>query len=574
MRRASQTHHVCIRLCGFNIAILIGVLTYVFRRPTAALQLRAANASATGSSTRALAHLGGHFVTVLIIAILVLYTLLVGASASVVRACIMGALVVIALDAERVSWAFNALAIAALVMMLFNPYVVWDIGFQLSFLATLGLLLYAPRLQDRMEGWLEKRTDRGRARQMVEFFKDAFIVTLAAFVVTTPLIILYFHRVSLIGFLTNFLILPVQPPIMVLGGAATLLQMLANALREIPVVGLVIGALAQAVAWAAFIFLQYTILVVQATAAVPFGSFEVARIDAPLVILFYALLFGVTALGVRRAASLLVSRVWIPIALFAFVTVFIWTATQAANDPRTRVTFLAASAGDATFVRTANDRRILINGTNEPGTLLSFLGSELLPWDRRLDVVIATHLDDDNLASLNAVLERYSVGQVLEPPAPSRPGVSYEKWRALTSENKISDTAAVQGTALRVGDAMLDVIYPDIGTDTSVAAVRLQTNGKTFLFAPALREMDRKTMLEHGVLFDTDVAVLPNEVETEFIERTAPETVILFVGRRRQDKPSAETLKLLEGVMVLRTDERGTITYNLDVEQVRVQSEK
>jgi beta-lactamase superfamily II metal-dependent hydrolase len=53
----------------------------------------------------------------------------------------------------------------------------------------------------------------------------------------------------------------------------------------------------------------------------------------------------------------------------------------------------------------------------------------------------------------------------------------------------------------------------------------------------------------------------PNKIEKEVLERVTPETVILFVGRRPDEKPRAQTLKLLEEVMVLRTDERGTITY-------------
>lgn len=569
----TNTAHI-IAISGFNIAVLIGVLTYVLRRPSYVLQARAINAPTTGLITRAFAFLTGHLTTVLIITILILYTLLVGASASVVRACIMGSLVVVALDAGRTSWAFNALAIAAFVMTLLNPYVLWDVGFQLSFLATLGLLIYAPRLQNRIEGWLKKRVDDARARQIVEFFKDALIVTLAAFVVTAPLIIVYFHRVSLIGFLTNFLVLPVQPAIMVLGGAATLLQMAATWLASVPLVGMIFGALAQATAWGAYVCLQYTILVVQATAAVPFGSFEVTRIDAPFVIAFYAALFVGTRLGVKRATGLFLSRVWIAIALLALITMFVWTTALASGDPRTRVTFLDASAGDATFIRTANDQRILINGTNEPGTLLSFLGTELPPWDRRLDVIIVTHLDNENLASLNAVLERYNVAQIVEPTQPARPGVSYPKWRDLIQKKQSDVIPALQGTKLRAGEATFEIVYPSADMDTSYVALQMFANGHSFLFAPVLRKSDRDILTAQAVLSNAEFAILPSEFETALTEQLQPATVILFVGKSARDKPSAETLAILENSALLRTDERGTIRYFLDGENVKVESEK
>lgn len=569
----TNTAHI-IAISGFNIAVLIGVLAFVFRRPAISMQARVMTNPTSSPLARFFALLTQHLVAILIILFLVLYTLLVGASPSVVRACIMGGLVVIALEFGRTSYAFNALAISVFIMTLLNPYVLWDVGFQLSFLATLGLLIYAPRLQTYIEGWLKKRVSDERARHIVEFFKDALIVTAAAFFVTAPLIIVYFHRVSIIGFLTNFLILPVQPAIMILGGAATLLQMLGNALSAIPFVGLVIGALAQMIAWATYIFLQYTILVVQATAAIPFGSFEVTNVGAPLVILFYAAIFVATRLGIKRATGLFVARVWVSIALLALVTMFVWTTALASPDARTRITFIAASEGDATFIRTNRDERILINGTGDPSAVLSFLGTQLPPWDRRIDLVIATHLDDDNLSSLNAVLERFNVGHILEPNAPARFGVSYPKWRGLIEKNQIPATAAERGTTVRAGDAQFEVLYPDVEADASIAALRLLVDGKTFLFAPALRKMDREKMLSDDALSPADVSVLPNEFEKEWLERITPSTVILFVGKNPRDKPSEETLKLLEGVTLLRTDERGTIRFILDGEKVQVQAEK
>lgn len=569
----TNTAHI-IAISGFNIAVLIGVLTHVFRTPATILQARLVTRSANGVFGNLLAALSQNLVTVLIVMCLILYTLLVGAQPSVVRACIMGSLVVIALQLGRQSWAFNALAISAFLMSLLNPYVLWDVGFQLSFLATLGLLIYAPRMHNRIAGWLKTRVSDARARHILEFLQDAFIVTAAAFFVTAPLIIVYFHRVSIVGFLTNFLILPIQPAIMIFGGAAALLQVLANSLRDVLYLDIVIGALAQVIAWGAYVCLQYSILVVQATAAIPFGSFDVARVDAPLIVLFYALIFVGTRLGVKRATGMFLSRVWVAIALLAVITIFVWTTALAAPDPRTRITFIAASQGDATFIRTARDERILINGTGEPSVVLSFLGAQLPPWDRRLDMVMATHLDDDNMSSLNAVLERYTIGQIVEPLAPTRPGVSYAKWRALVEQKQSAVIPALQGTVLRASDSNFEFIYPPGDADAVTAALQLQTQGQNILFAPSLRTTDRAALLKLDAQFDFDVAVLPNQVESEWVTQFKPETVILFVGKSARDKPTPETLHALEGIALLRTDERGNIEMILDGETVKLQTLK
>jgi beta-lactamase superfamily II metal-dependent hydrolase len=278
------------------------------------------------------------------------------------------------------------------------------------------------------------------------------------------------------------------------------------------------------------------------------------------------------------------------LATLVVATVFVRTSAAAAPDPRTRVSFLASGEGDATFIRTGEDYRILINGTGEPNTLLSFLGEQLPPWDRRLDLVVATHLDNDNLSSLNAVLERYNVGQVVEPPAPARPGVSYEKWRELIETQKFSSHIAEEGTVVRAGEAIIEVVHGDgrrttgdgdgmddgrrATVDGSKLILRLTTRGQTFLLAPALDKEERQALLESDADLDADVAVLPNEIEEGWVERVTPDMVVLFVGRRPQDKPTEETVKLLEGVTVLRTDERGTVQYALDGDRVTVQAQK
>jgi beta-lactamase superfamily II metal-dependent hydrolase len=89
-----------------------------------------------------------------------------------------------------------------------------------------------------------------------------------------------------------------------------------------------------------------------------------------------------------------------------------------------------------------------------------------------------------------------------------------------------------------------------------------------------LVNVERKELLESRAELEGDVAVLPNELEEGWMEQVTPDAVILFVGRKPDDRPTEETLKVLEGVMVLRTDERGTITYFLDGDNAVVRAER
>lgn len=139
---------------------------------------------------------------------------MVGASASVLRAAIMGAMSVVARYLNRQNDALNALSAAALLMLFLNPFTLLDMGFQLSFLATLGLILYVTPLSTWFESAFARILPNERAKQIVNVLNDSFIVTLAAQITSTPLIVFAFHRLSLVGLLTNLIVLPAHAAVM------------------------------------------------------------------------------------------------------------------------------------------------------------------------------------------------------------------------------------------------------------------------------------------------------------------------------------------------------------------------
>ena len=114
---------VIIAISGFNITLLAGLFAAIFSR---LLRRRQA--------------------TLAVIAGIILHTVLVGANAAVVRAALMSILYVVAIHNRRQSDALTSLIAAAVVMTLLNPHTLWDVGFQLSFAATLGLILIVPPL--------------------------------------------------------------------------------------------------------------------------------------------------------------------------------------------------------------------------------------------------------------------------------------------------------------------------------------------------------------------------------------------------------------------------------------------
>ncbi|MFQ5594625.1 MAG: ComEC/Rec2 family competence protein, partial [Anaerolineae bacterium] len=313
----TNTTHI-IAISGFNITILAGIFALIAGRL-----------------------LGRRRATPAVVAGIVLYTILVGASAAVVRAALMGILYVIAIHYGRQSDALNSLVAAAVAMTLLNPYTPWDVGFQLSFAATLGLILIVPPLADAFERGLARFIDQDRARTTAQLLNEALIVTLAAQVATIPIMVYYFHKVSAVGLLANFLILPVQPAVMILGGIATL-------------AGLIALPVGQVLAWAALPFPLYTIRVVEQMARLPYASVDVGRVSQGWAWGYYALLAGVVFVAQqdpdeRRALWRAVTDRLPTKAVLAgllLVTTVAWMGAAATPDGRLHVVFFDIGQGD------------------------------------------------------------------------------------------------------------------------------------------------------------------------------------------------------------------------------------
>jgi len=201
----------------------------------------------------------------LALATITLFVLMTGAAASVVRAAIMGILVLLAQQVGRLYSIRNALIFAGAVMVYLNPKVlVFDLGFQLSFGATLGLIYILPILQ----AWLEPKeedsllaqiTGKKKFVESMGSLKSILIATLAAQIAVLPLLVINFGQLSLIAPLANLLILPFIPMTMLLGFLGAL-------------GGLIFLPLGQIFGWITWLFLTYEIKIIELLARLPLAA--------------------------------------------------------------------------------------------------------------------------------------------------------------------------------------------------------------------------------------------------------------------------------------------------------------
>ncbi|MBT3391447.1 MAG: DUF4131 domain-containing protein, partial [Chloroflexi bacterium] len=410
------TSHV-IAISGFNITIIAALFASFFGRifnPR-----KAAFAAATG---------------------IALYTILVGADAAVLRAALMGGISLFARQVGRRQHGLNTLAFIAAVMALLNPHVLWDIGFQLSFAATLGLVLYADPFSQTFTQRAARLMPQTTAQKLAGPVGEYILFTLAAQLTTLPIMAYHFGRISLSAFITNPVILPVQAPIMTIGGLALILG----------TTWLPLGKLTAPLAWP---FVLFTIRVVEYFGEFRGGVLLLGDFGLLWAILFYALLFGLTW-GWSKFPKWMPAFKPIPvIAALGIFTAITWRAALSAPDGLLHITLLDVGSGDALLIQTHTGRYILIDGGPSASLLSNALGRRLPPFHRELDWLIVASPTTEQIAALPRALERYPPRSVLWA-GPESPNRSADYLRETLTALEIPITLAAPGHSLNLGDGV------------------------------------------------------------------------------------------------------------------------
>ena len=554
------TSHIIV-ISGSNIALIAGIFLLLGQRV-----------------------FGKRFAPPLAIIGIIIYTFLVGADAAVSRAAFMGGLWVFAIWVGRPGMALNSLFFSAIALTLLNPLILWDVGFQLSFTATLGLIVLVPPLERATFGLLQRRLKTEHIGLTMALLSEFLIITLAAQIITGPLIVYHFGRLSLVSLLSNLLILPAQPPIMIIGGLATLAGML-----WLP--------LGQAIGWLVWLPLAWSVWIVELTVRLPYASLDLGTFPFWLLALMYAALGAGIWWANRPTAEkqaqphfhlpqigTATTRLWL--GGMGAITLLVWLAVSSLPDGRLHVAFLDVGQGDAILVTMPDGRQMLIDGGPSATQLNWRLGQEMPFWDRSLDLVINTHPDADHLDGLASLLDRYEVEQALVTDVAGHSEL-YQQWEAELAEAQLVPTVGQAGMQLSLGDGVTATILNPGPASTSIdepnnhsIVMHLQMGRISFLLPGDIEAPVERNLVFAEAPLTATVLKSPHHGSATssselFLEAVHPQIVVISVGEdNRFGHPSGEVLERYAelGLTVLRTDERGTVELSTNGERLWVET--
>lgn len=203
----------------------------------------------------------------IIIAGILSFVIMTGASASIVRAALMGTILLIAERFGRIAEASIAMCLAAFLIVLFSPAAIrFDVGFQLSFLATVGIIYISPLIHHFI---FEKKY-----KKFPEVLQEAFSGTISAQIMVFPILIFNFEKISIVSPLVNLIVVPIVPIAMFFG----FIQIL---------ISFIWAGLGQAIGWFTWLILKITLEIIQFFARIPLAQIEIKQMSPILIALFY-----------------------------------------------------------------------------------------------------------------------------------------------------------------------------------------------------------------------------------------------------------------------------------------------
>ncbi len=540
---------------------------------------------------------------IIITCVLIIYAVMTGLSPPVVRATIMALILLLGHQLGREADWPTSLGLAAMVILFFQPWALFEPGFQLSFCAAWGILYLTPAIQALLIKSL--KTPPGAALFIA--------VPLAAQFGTVPLIAIHFNLITAASLPANLIAVPITGIILPLGALAAITGQFSTALAGF--INIATGALLELFKW-----------LVEAIWEIPGMFIYVQSPSWMFAAAWYLLLWvlgrsfpgelaepgiGEPYPGDQSGGSLPPVSRRVAIMLLVAAAAVSWIPGREPGEGGLKVHFIDVGQGDSAYVEFPGGGNMLVDAGGRPGEFESARGAGDVVVDylkrqgvNSLDTMVITHPHEDHAGGVRAVIRRFDVGTVLIPPLPASEestlpedadgnrngeGVPYPEYRRLLQDislQRIPVETAVAGDSLRIDpEVEIEVINPDAelmeGTRSDLnnnsLVLMLEYGQERLLLAADVEEESQRRLLESGADIDCTVLKVPHHgsryISPEFFAQAGPELAVVSVGGNNNfGHPDSQTLRILEdlGARVYRTDRDGAVVVSTDGERIWV----
>ncbi|HPF43097.1 MAG TPA: DNA internalization-related competence protein ComEC/Rec2 [Syntrophomonadaceae bacterium] len=482
------------------------------------------------------------------ITLIVLYGTLTGWPVSVVRASLMAVTGLAAYYFGRENQMLNSLGLAGIIILLLDPQALFKISFQLSFLATFGLVYIFPILRQRVNHH--------------QFFWDLILIPLSAQLAVIPLIAWHFNILSPVSIVSNIIITYAAGLSVILGFFA---------LAAAPF----LPGLATLIIYPAGVFNE---IIIQSNAIfknLPLAYIWVATPSIIAIVIYYAGL----ALTLWATEGFIKVR-YLLAGLFMILICITGLCLPAGiyNRGVAEAVFIDVGQGDSILIKTPQGKFILVDGGGSQ--FYDVASTRLLPYlhhrgIREIYMAVNSHPDTDHLTGLEKVAEELKISY-LGIPQSVADVPEYNKIKALTASKQGKIIPLKQGQVVKIEeDFTIKVLYPEAHSvstsDYNQQSLVLEIGMPDWsvLLAGDLNQDQLEEITGQGVVSPADIVKVPHHgsrysLSEKFYCQSNPEWAVICVGNNNFGHPHAEVLELLEEqkIKTLRTDKQGNIYFD------------
>ncbi|MBI2429655.1 MAG: DNA internalization-related competence protein ComEC/Rec2 [Ignavibacteriales bacterium] len=494
---------------------------------------------------------------------LVYYTFLTGASPSIVRASIMSGIVLVGKFFEQKTDSYNVLGLSAVLMFLYDPKQLFDVGFQLSFSAVFSMVYFYPKLNSIVKNIPEPLEEF----KIITPVWQLFALSLAAQIGTIPFTAYYFGKVSLISLFANLLVVPLVGVIVTIGLTGALL-------------GVVSMWIASVFSEANNLLSWFTLTFVKLAEQVPYAVVNTATFGWKETIVYSLIITWMF----NQRNRVLQKRILFSALVFA--TGLLYSSVIFDNEKKLRVTFLDVGQGDAAVIELPSGETILVDAG--PISASFNAGEKIVaPYLRRrgipkIDALITSHPHADHLGGVPYLMKHFDVNQTIDADQRLNSKLFYE-YDAL--EKKVNQVTARAGMANRFDNVRIYFLHPtgrfidadstDGYSDVNESSVvfKMHYGVTSFLFmGDAEIESEEQIVHVYHDFLDSDVLKAGHHGSStssteQLVTYSNPEHVVVSVARFNKFKhPSKAVLQRFDesGAKIYRTDREGAVIFESD----------
>lgn len=505
-----------------------------------------------------------HLVTILS---LILFMFITNFTPSVTRACFMAIIVLGANLLYRKQDFWTSISISLLIVLVINPFSINEIGLQLSYLGTIGIILF----NKNVETLLNKIKINNKISEILS-------VTISAQMAIMPIMIYRFNSFSLTFFISNVLASPLLGINIILGLIAIFISLVS--FKSAKIISLVLN-----------LSLEILIGISEFTSKLPFSSILVKTPPMLLILLIYCfiLLFNylyyihISKTNLRLFQKRIIRLInktnvnkFISIIIIIIILFNVFSHSYLLIPKNLRIYFIDVGQGDSCLIITPRNKKILIDGgEGDSNVLLSYL------LDRRIktiDYIMISHFDSDHCIGLIEVIQKLNVKNVLI----SKQAYFCDEYRniaGIINSKKINVIHVKQGDVLNIdSEVKLDIFYPaknleydDLNNNSIVA--KLRYNKFSVLFTGDIEESEENILNKYtsNQLKSDVIKVAHHGSKTssseKFIKAVKPKIALIGVGMNNKfGHPNQEIIERLENIncKIYRTDEMGEIVMEVN----------